>query len=72
MTHPISKISDRVSWLINTSEHDCRVSLTYYMNTKEDLEVIRRGIRICKRRGEKTKVMHLERKLRQLTKPKNK
>ncbi len=55
----------RAQFLVNGSVGDLISGLPHYK--VQDIEVIKIGIRICKRRNEKTKVGHLERKLKKLT-----
>lgn len=55
----------RAQFLVNGSVGDLVSGLPHYK--VDDIEVIKIGIRICKRRNEKTKVGHLQRKLKALT-----
>lgn len=58
------EMRERVSWLVNTSVEDLRSSL----NFEEDQAVIRKALKVCKDRGEKTKATMLERKLKKMEK----
>lgn len=55
-------ISYSVSMLVNTSVDDMRSSL----NFEDDIEVIRKALRVVERRGEKTKATMLLRKLKKM------
>jgi hypothetical protein len=54
----------RARFLVNGSVGDLVSGLPHY--NVEDIDVIKLGIRICKRRNEKTKIGHLQRKLKKL------
>lgn len=62
-------IQDRANFLVNTSVEDMQSSLYSYTYLNiSDVQTIRLGLAMCKRRGEKTKVKLLERKLKRMEK----
>lgn len=61
--------SERALFLVNSSVGDLISAMPHYnVSNAEDVEVIREGLRICERRGEKTKAGHLRRKLAKMEK----
>lgn len=61
-------IFKRAEFLVNTSVDDLQSSLPHYEANDEDIAVIRLGLKWCERRGEKTKVTLLKRKLKKMEK----
>ena len=59
-----SELTERVSSMINQSVE----SMTSSLDFVDSLEVLESALRICKRRGEITKVAMLQRKLRKIAK----
>lgn len=61
----------RAGDLVSTSVEDLQSSLYFYdAKIQSDIETIRYGLRICERRGEKTKATMLRRKLKRMEKEK--
>jgi hypothetical protein len=59
----------RAQSLVGTSVDDLHSSLNFYdRNIQSDIETIRYGLKICERRGEKTKATMLRRKLKKMEK----
>jgi len=61
--------SERARDLVSTSVQDLQSSLGHYTYLDiKDIETVRAGFAICKRRGEKTKATILRRKLKKMEK----
>jgi hypothetical protein len=60
-------LQERAHNLINTSVQDMQSGLWFYQGADADhIEIVKRCLAICKRRGERTKVRLLESKLRKM------
>lgn len=63
--------TDRAKSLVNTSVQDLMSSLVHYKGIDpSDVEVVKKGLKICVERGEKTKAVALRRKLKKMEKEK--
>jgi hypothetical protein len=62
-----SAVMQRARALVNTSVQDMVSGLSHYCK-REDLRVLAMGLIIVKQRGERTKIIFLERKIKQLRK----
>jgi len=66
-TYP--SVAERAQGLVSTSVDDLHSSLPYYQGIDPfDVETIKHGLKICQRRGEKTKATMLRRKLKKMEK----
>lgn len=62
-------VNERATYLVNTSVQDMTSGLYNYDGTDaSDVETIRKALQICLKRGEKTKVTILRRKLKRMEK----
>ena len=61
----LSAISASAQYLVNTSVQDMESGLWHY-STREDLRVLKAGLKIVNRRKETTKAKILKRKIRQM------
>jgi hypothetical protein len=62
-------IETKARSLVSTSVDDLRSSLQFYEGDKpEDVLIVKHGLQICERRGEKTKAKMLASKLRKMKK----
>ncbi|MFZ5856755.1 MAG: hypothetical protein ACOYZ6_07990 [Chloroflexota bacterium] len=62
-------VFERAQDLVGTSVEDLQASLPHYSSeSQKDIEVVRYGLMLCERRGEKTKVTLLKRKLKKMEK----
>lgn len=60
-------LQERAHDLVSTSVDDLNSSMYFFTGTDlEHVQIILRGLVICKRRGEKTKVKLLERKIKKM------
>ena len=65
----IPTVQDRARSLVSTSVDNLHSSLWFYDAHDEfDVATIREGLKICERRGEKTKATMLRRKLKKMEK----
>lgn len=63
----VNDLQRRAYNLVSTSVDDLNSSMTFYTgDVFEHVEIIKRGLIICRRRGEKTKIKILERKLKKM------
>lgn len=62
-------VSEEAQSLVNTSVDDMKSGLYFYQSSNPiHVAIIERGLKICKRRGEKTKAKLLESKLKNMKK----
>lgn len=60
-------VFERAQDLVSTSVEDLQSSLPHYSSEfQADIEVVRYGLQLCERRGERTKAAILKRKLKKM------